>query len=135
MSAYVLARALPSESGEFGALVAQLRRAPDPSFAFAALHDFLHALSPAAFNSAMQSADIPRLSTFEANYVAAMVEHAAAEKRVASPAWVADIPPLGTPYFATSLKSIRLRLHLLRASPAAFKRRNLFVDSVVGARV
>ncbi len=67
------------------------------------------------------------------NYVAAMVEQAAHMKRVRPPAWTARVEPLETPWFATSLES--LRLHLLRASPVPFKRRNLFVDSAVGARV
>jgi hypothetical protein len=41
--------------------------------------------------------------------------------------------PLAEPYFATSLKS--LREHLLVAAPIPFKRRNIFVDASVGARV
>jgi hypothetical protein len=43
------------------------------------------------------------------------------------------VPPLDEPHFATPLRG--LRLHLLRASPVAFKRRNIFVDSSVGDRV
>jgi hypothetical protein len=62
-----------------------------------------------------------------------MVEHAAGQKEVRPPAWAAAIAPLEAPYFATSLKS--LRLHLLEASPVPYRRRNIFVDAGVGARV
>jgi len=40
---------------------------------------------------------------------------------------------LAEPWFATTLQS--LRLHLLRVAPAAFRRRNLFVDAGAGGRV
>jgi hypothetical protein len=43
------------------------------------------------------------------------------------------VKPLERPWFASSLKS--LRLHLLTASPPPFRRRNLFVDSTIGDRV
>ena len=54
-------------------------------------------------------------------------------KGVAPPAWTGRVDPLEAPWFATSLKTVRL--HLLRSAPVAFRRRNLFVDSSVGARV
>jgi hypothetical protein len=135
MSTYVLARVLPDEAEELAALVSQLHRAPDPSYTLAAIHDLLHRLAPADFVRATESVSAAHLSPFKANYLAAMVEHTAAAKRVSPPAWTAAVPALGEPYFAASLASLPLRLHLLRASPAAFKRRNLFVDSVVGSRV
>jgi hypothetical protein len=62
-----------------------------------------------------------------------MVEQAADQKHVAPPAWVRDVAPLDAPHFATRLKS--LRQHLLRSAPVPFKRRNIFVDAGVGARV
>jgi hypothetical protein len=62
-----------------------------------------------------------------------MVEQASQQRDVPPPAWSRDVPPLEEPYFATPLRS--LRLHLLRQAPVLFKRRNLFVDSAVGARV
>jgi hypothetical protein len=68
-----------------------------------------------------------------ANQLAAMIELRAAELRVRPPAWVEQVPPLATPWFATSL--VGLRLHLLCNSPPAFRRRNLFVDSTLGDRV
>jgi hypothetical protein len=135
MSTYVLARVLPDEAEEFSALVSQLHRATEPSYTLAAIHDLLHRLPPSDFARATAAADVARLSAFKANYLAAMVEHSAAAKRTASPAWTATVSALEAPYFAAPLKSLRLRLHLMRASPAAYKRRNLFVDSVVGDRV
>jgi len=135
MSTYVLARVLPEAAEELSGLASQLHRAADPSYTLAAIHDVVHRLAPADLPLATEPLDVRHLSPFKANYLAAMIEHAAAAKRVAPPAWTAHVPPLGEPYFAASLESLPLRLHLLRASPAAFKRRNLFVDSVVGGRV
>jgi hypothetical protein len=68
-----------------------------------------------------------------ANYVAAMVEQAAQRAGVSPPTWTAAISPLDRPYFAVDLPG--LRLHLLRASPTPFKKRNLFVDAGLGNRV
>jgi hypothetical protein len=62
-----------------------------------------------------------------------MVEQAAHQQDVVPPAWVRDVEPLDEPHFAVPLSS--LRLHLLRAAPVPFKRRNIFVDSAVGDRV
>ena len=74
-----------------------------------------------------------RFPPFEANYLAATVEHAAAIKGVAPPRWTVTVEPLDAPWFASCLKS--LRLHLLTHSPPPFRRRNLFIDSSVGQRV
>ena len=82
---------------------------------------------------ALASADLSSLPAFLQNYVAALVEQAASLKQVPLPPWTSAIDPLERPYFATTLRS--LKLHLLRASPAAFKRRNLFIDAGIGARV
>ena len=62
-----------------------------------------------------------------------MVEQAAAQKGVTPPPWLREIEPLVEPHFATPLAG--LRLHLLRASPVPFRRRNIFVDTGVGGRV
>lgn len=132
VSTYVLSKALPQERREFRALVAAVGSGRQHRAALAVLNDFLWALSPAAFARAVEEPPSV-LPPFEANYVAAMVETAANRKRVAPPAWTQDIPPLREPWFASSLKS--LRLHLLCESPVAFRRRNLFVDSTVGDRV
>ena len=73
------------------------------------------------------------LSPYLRNYVAAMVEQAAHQKNLPAPPWLCDIQPLEEPHFAAPLAN--LRLHLLRASPVPFRRRNIFVDSGVGSRV
>jgi len=43
------------------------------------------------------------------------------------------LPVAGIPWFAVPFPS--LRPYLLRVSPVAFKRRNIFIDSTVGDRV
>lgn len=133
MSAYVLARALPSENDRFAALVEALRDDANRRFALAELNDFLSMLGAAEFAAALPAIDLRGLSPMVQNYVAAMVEQAASAKGVSIPAWTRDVLPLDEPYFATPLKN--LRLHLLRATPVAFKRRNIFADAGVGARV
>ena len=133
MSNYVLARALPPARLRFEEIVEALEDEGDRRFALAELNDLLSGLPPVEFSDAVADADLARLSPVVQNYVAAMVEQAASGKGVEAPQWVASTPPLERPYFAAPLPS--LRLHLLTASPAAFKRRNLFVDATLGARV
>jgi hypothetical protein len=133
ISAYVLSRVLPAESARFAELIRGLRQAADRRFWLAELNGFLTGLAPVEFPEAVARADLAGLSPLDRNYVAALVEQAAARNRVAPPEWVAEVPPLVEPYFATTLRS--LRPHLLRAAPVAFKRRNLFVDTGLGGRV
>jgi uncharacterized protein (DUF1778 family) len=133
VSAYVLSRALPSKQVEFEQIVRMLSKEEEQQFALAELNEFLTALAPMEFENAVAVADLSSLSIFQRNYAAALVEQAAQLKKVSPPSWTAAIPPLDLPYFASPLRA--LRLHLLQASPAAFKKRNLFVDSGNGARV
>jgi hypothetical protein len=133
VSSYVLARALPSSRLRFEEILAQLGREDDHRYVLAELNDLLSALAPAELREAVAHADLARLSPFLRNYVAAMVEQASALKRVPPPPWTARVEPLEVPYFAAPLAS--LRPYLLRVSPVPFKRRNLFVDATVGARV
>ena len=133
VSAYVLARALPTASVRFAELLAELRRADQPRFTLAAIHDFLAGLGAADLAAAVADADLQGLSPFLSNYVAAMVEQAAHLRKVAPPAWARQVEPLEEPYFAVPFAS--LRPYLLAVSPVAFKRRNLFVDSTLGDRV
>lgn len=133
VSAYVLDRALPPMAERFGGIVRRLARGEDHRYLLAELHDFLAALAPAEFGPALAAGIGGRLSAQLRNYVAAMVEHAAARKGVRPPSWVRDVPPLEDPHFAAPLRG--LRLHLLGATPVAFKRRNIFADAVVGDRV
>ncbi len=133
VSAYVLARALPPQPDRFARIGRALRRDADRRFALAELHDFLDACAPHEFSAAVQQSALDGLSPFLQNYVAAMVEQAAIRKGLEPPGWVPDVPPLAEPHFATDLKG--LRLHLLAAAPIPFKRRNIFVDAGLGARV
>lgn len=133
VSSYVLARLLPAEQGRFTALVRRLGDEADRRFALAELHDLLRSCAPAQFGEAVAVADLRDLPVWLQNYVAAMVEQAAEQKHLAAPAWARELMPLEEPHFATPLRS--LRLHLLASSPAAFKRRNIFIDAGIGARV
>lgn len=133
VSAYVLALALPSESARFASIMDALRDETNRRFALAELNDALSALVPIEFAAAVDSIDVQGLDSLWQNYVAAMVEHAARANGVQAPGWTRDVVPLDRPYFATSLRS--LRSYLLRVSPVAFRRRNIFVDATVGARV
>ena len=135
VSSYVLSRTLVEPRLRFGEIVRALRDGHDHRFALADLHDLLAGLTRAGLPDAVAVAppelrDLPPLLQ---NYVAAMVEQASRQREVPAPSWGRDVAPLATPYFATPLRS--LRFHLLRAAPVPFKRRNLFVDAGVGARV
>jgi len=116
----------------FAEIVRALGEETDHRFALAELNDFLTALAPVELPEAVGHADLTHLSPLLANYVAAMVEQAAYLKCVPPPPWVHGVAPLEAPYFATTLKSVRL--HLLASSPVPFKRRNIFVDASLGAR-
>jgi Protein of unknown function (DUF1778) len=134
MSAYVLARALPDAPLRFARLLAALRAEAQPGFALAELNDLLTGLTSGELVVAVEHADLTGLSPYLRNYVAAMVELAAHRRHVPPPAWVREVEPVETePHFATSLPG--LRLHLLRAAPVPFKRRNIFIDSSIGDRV
>ncbi|MGI8508390.1 MAG: plasmid mobilization protein [Gemmatimonadaceae bacterium] len=133
VSAFVLARALPSETGRFASIMDALRDDSNRRFALAELNDVLSSLTPMEFEDAVGAIEVEGLSPLVQNYVAAMVEQAARAKCISTPEWTHDIAPLEVPYFATSLKS--LRLYLLRATPIAFKRRNIFADAGIGSRV
>lgn len=133
VSSYVLARVVPAEPDRFAAILRALAHDADQRFVLAELNDFLQECPPVIFGDAVAQASLGALSPVLQNYVAAMVEVAAAHKRVSPPAWVRDIEALDIPHFATPLKS--LRWHLLRSAPVPFKRRNIFVDTSVGGRV
>jgi len=134
VSSYVMARALPNEGEHFIEAVAALGQPYEGHFVWAALSDVLNKLTVRSFSAAVFLAPgLASLGPFEANYLAAQVEHRAAQLGVAPPAWARWVHPLEEPWFATDLKS--LRIYLLAASPVAFRRRNLFVDSTVGQRV
>jgi hypothetical protein len=133
VSSYVLSRLLPTSEDRFSGLIRAIHRDADHRYALAELNDFLHTCPPVAFGDAVAAGNVGDLTPYLQNYVAAMVEQAAAAKQVAPPAWVRGIPSLEEPAFATPLQG--LRMHLLRSAPVPFKRRNIFIDAGVGARV
>lgn len=133
VSAYVLSRALPSARVRFEELSEALAEPRNRRYVLAELNDLLTGLAPAELREAVAEARLDELSPYLQNYVAAMVEVASQRVGVAPPAWIRDVLPLEEPAFATDLPG--LKLHLLRSSPVAFKRRNLFVDASIGDRV
>lgn len=136
LSAFVLARALPSARLDFERLIDELARREGREghrYVLAEVNDFLTAASSGELEEAVSDADVEALSPFLQNYVTAMVELACQRRGLSPPTWTSRVQPLDEPWFATDLPS--LRLHLLRAAPVAFKRRNLFVDSSLGDRV
>lgn len=133
VSAYVLARALPDMDSRVAGIIASLRDDRDRSFALAEFHDLLAELAPMELGPALERIDVRGLTPYVQNYVAAMVEQAANAAGVAPPAWTREIARLDAPHYATSLRSARL--YLLRAAPVAFRRRNIFAEAPLGARV
>jgi len=132
LSTYVLSRVLSAPASRFQSLV-EATAGPAPSFALAELNSLLSKLSTGELRDAVANWPSITLTPYLANYVAAMVEYACARRGVGPPAWTRSIVPLDDPIFATSLQS--LRLHLLIRSPAPFRRRNIFIDSTLGARL
>jgi hypothetical protein len=133
MSAYVLSKLLPGRATQWRGFLQDILRADDKRLALAALSQWLANLPAGEFADALDAPPPAGLPEQLANTVAAMVEHVCAASREKPPAWTREIPPLTLPAFGSELKS--LRLHLLTNSPAAFRRRNLFVDTVVGGQV
>lgn len=133
MSAYVLGKVVPDGGGRWRELVRALATAQDSRLALAALSNWLAGLGAVELTTALAAPPPARLSAQLANTVAAMVEHVCVASGVPPPAWTNDIRPLDTPVFGSELLS--LRLYLLSNAPAAFRRRNLFVDTVVGGQV
>ena len=134
VSKWVLRQVFPLAEEKFQALCeAVVASSVDRSYAFADINDFLARLYAREFLQAVRHPPEVDLAPFEANYLAAMITHTAAQKAAIVPHWIDTVQPLDTPWFASSLKS--LSLHLLTNSPPAFRRRNLFIDSTVGDRI
>ena len=133
MSAYVLGKLLPGRAAQWRSLLQDILRSDDKRLALAALSHWLANLAASEFAEALEAPPPAALPEQLANTVAAMVEHICAASGESPPAWTREISPLTQPVFASELQS--LRLYLLTNSPAAFRRRNLFVDTVVGGQV
>ena len=132
MSKYVLSRVLSVPAAQFQDTVRPCA-GPGSRHALAELNTFLSDLSAGELRDAIAAAPIVALTPFLANTVAAMVELACARRGMVPPAWTRDIEPLDEPAFGSALQSVRL--HLLKSSPAPFRRRNLFIDASVGDRI
>ncbi len=132
MSTYVLRRVLSAPAARFQELIGTAAEA-EPSFALAELNSFLSKLSGGELRDAVAAWPMVTLTPYVGNYVAAMVEYACGRRAMAPPAWTRSIEPLIEPVFASALQS--LRVHLLIHSPAPFRRRNIFIDSSLGARI
>ena len=133
MSAYVLGKLLPDRSARWRGHLQDILHADDKRIPLAALSHWLANLAAGELAGALEAPPPASLPEHLANTVAAMVEHICAASGEHPPAWTREIPPLAQPAFGSALTS--LRLHLLTNSPAAFRRRNLFVDTVVGGQV
>ena len=133
MSAYVLGKLLPGQSAQWRAHLQDILRSDDKRIPLAALSHWLANLAAGELAGAIEAPPPAGLPEQLANTVAAMVEHVCAAAGENPPAWTREIAPLAQPAFGSALTS--LRLHLLTNAPAAFRRRNLFVDTVVGGQV
>ena len=133
LSTFVLTRALPRLELEFNRLLGQVGDPHLRGYALSAINDLLTDVSASDFP--IVCADpwaIHSLDQRMQNYVAAMVEEASGHLGVAPPEWTAEVVPLSEPWFNSEFRS--LRPWLLMASPVPFRRRNIFVESVLGTR-
>ena len=132
VSEWVIRELLTKKSKRFRVILEKLELSKDPSYTLAELNDFLSELKANELSTAL-SHKPTGLSHYLSNYVAAMVEEAAFQKKVFPPLWTNTIAPLKNPVFGENLQS--LRMHLLLNSPIRFKKRNLFIDTTIGGRV
>ena len=133
MSDWVLTQLLPEGREAFQEIVSELAASEETKYPLAELNDLLTLLTPDEYRRAVRDRPEARLTPECENYIAAMVEEAAAKKGAKPPAWTRDVPPLDKPLFGSSVPA--LRLHLMVNSPPPFHRRNIFVDSSLGDRV
>jgi hypothetical protein len=119
---------------EFAAAFLDLARAVAAadriSYPLTELNDLL---TPASAEEVLSLPKPPIDDPYRLNYVTAMVELAAHRAGVTPPLWTASVSPLREPVFIN--RSLKLRAHLLTASPVPFRRRNIFIDSSLGDRV
>jgi hypothetical protein len=133
MSAYVLRCVLGTPAEEFQQAVHALSGPGPPSFALADVNSLLSKLTANELRAAIAVPPATALSPYLANYIAAQVETACERRAIPVPAWTHRVKPLERPTFGSELRS--LRLYLLTHSPAAFRRRNIFIDATLGDRV
>ncbi len=135
MSEWIIRKLFNPADERFVELLQRLAKVDEKNrtFVLAELNNFLVSLSQDLFTRAVHNWPDVGLGDFLSNYVAAMVETRAHVLKVRPPAWIDSVEALPKPVFGTSL--ISLRLYLLRSSPCAFRRRNIFIDATVGDSV
>jgi hypothetical protein len=133
MSSYVLRKVLPDRAAQWNDLLRETDRSDGARIALATLSSWLASLGTSEMQDALEASPPAGLNAVTANTIAAMVEHVCAARGVTAPRWTHAIRPLEKPEFGSKLTS--LRLHLLTNSPAAFRSRNIFVDTAVGGQV
>lgn len=133
MSEWILTQIFPDRAQKFQHLVKQLKSSAQKSYVLAEIHDLLHGATAGEFEQMVAVSPAVRLSSYWENYLAAMIEYTANQKGASIPSWLSEIDSLESPSFGTDLES--LRLYLLTHSPPCFRRRNIFIDSTIGARV
>lgn len=132
MSAYVLGRVVSAPAAKFRDLVGACA-GPAPRYALAEINSLLSGFTAGQLQEAVSIVPASNLTPYLMNYIAAMVEQSCAKRTIAAPHWTRAVQRLADPVFASAL--LGLRLHLLTHSPAPFRRRNIFIDSSVGARI
>ena len=132
MSSYVLAKLLPPRSREFQAMLDRLVNSDDPSFILSEINTLLTRLKGNEITDVVSVTLPADLSEYLSNYVAAMVEYVCNQHHTKKPAWVKSVKPLKQPFFGSTINN--LRLYLLTCSPAAFRRRNIFIDTTIGGQ-
>ena len=132
MSAYVLRRVLSVPADEFFACVKACVSSA-PAYALAELNTLLSDFTAGELTEAVAAPPALALPPFLANYIAAMVEYACAQRAIAVPKWTCSIAPLAEPVYGSELLS--LRLHQLTHSPPPFRMRNIYIEATLGDRV
>ncbi len=133
LSEYVLASALPSMDLEFNRLAGSLRGSVNLSKTLSDLALHLEQLPADDFYDAVSTPELDESSALLRNYVAATVEQEARGRGIEPPIWTSAVAPLDEPHFGWDLPG--LRPHLMRVTPTAFKRRNVFVATAGDGRL
>lgn len=129
VSAYVLSRALPSESSDLVVVLDAFRAGTATATAtLAAIQRQLEGLGQAEVGDVLQRIDATELAPIAQNYVAGIAEQLARAAGMEAPAWTARVAALDHPHFRWPLES--LRPYQLRATPLALARRNVFDPGV-----
>lgn len=133
VSTWVKQQLFPRHKKIYIELINSMTTLHESKQSLAALNDLLHDLSKDEFVETLTELPKRFIATVLGNYIASMIDFAANQKNIFPPSWTEHYKGTEEPFFSTDLKS--LRLHLLRMSPAAFKKRNIFIDSSVGMRL